>query len=272
MKTHNDQRLIDQFLIKHQNIAVAAVDELAIDEIALLIENMPSDESKIILSNLTPHKAGKVLERVSFEQVLIVVEQLPTNISESILRSASQSFRKQILTKLPPDVSKYLRRSLVYRKNQVGAHLEAKFLTLSENSSVEKVLADIKTTKAAVQPLMFVLGKNKALVGYIEANDLLTNSSQKSIRSLINPISQTVLADMSVKDVLDNWNNSFVYLPVIKGDGQFIGVVSRNTLSKLDLTKVGTDRLTVKAGSALGDLYLIGLTSLLGNSDQNTNS
>jgi len=271
MKTHNDQRLIDQFLTNHQQMAVAAIETLEIDEVALLIENMAPDKSRIVLTNLAPHKAGKVLERVSFEQAVNIVRPLPTNILESILRVTNSSFRKQVLAELPPDVRKLLRRSLTYRKNQVGAHLEARVLTLSEKSSVEKSLSEIKTTQATVQPLLFVLSPTQELVGYVEISDLLLNSPQKTVHSIMKPVPPAVVADMSVKDVLQNWNDSFAYLPVVKGEGQFIGVASRSTLSKLDLTKVDTDKLVVKAGSALGDLYLIGLTGLLGSSDQRMN-
>jgi len=271
MKIHNDQRLIDQFLTSHQHMAVAAVEGLEIDEAALLMENIPPDKSRIILSNLAPHKAGKVLEKMSFEQVVNVVGPLPTNILESILRVTSPSFRKRVLAELPPDLRKVLRRSLTYRKSQVGGHLEARVLTLSENSTVAKSLSEIKTTHATVQPLMFVLSPNKELVGYVEASDLLLSNPQKTVQSIMKPVPQVAVADMLVKDVLEHWNDSFAYLPVVKGEGQFIGVISRSTLSKLDLTQVDTDKLVVKAGSALGDLYLIGLTSLLGSSDQRMN-
>ena len=181
------------------------------------------------------------------------------------------SLRKQIIVDLPPDVRKPLKRSLTFSRNQVGAHLEPSFLTLSESSSVEKVLSEIKATQVTVQPQMFVVSKEKMLVGYLEATDLLSNSPEKIIHSIMKPAPSTVVATMSVKDVLEHWDDAMVYLPVVNAENQVLGIVSRGTLSKLTLTSVSTDRLEVKAGSALGDLYLVGLTGLLGGTDHQTN-
>lgn len=268
---NNDQRIIDQFLVSHRDLAIAAIEELEINEIVLLIENMAPNKSGVILTSMVPFKAGRVLEKVSLKHAATIIGLLPANISEPILRIMDHSLRKQLLAELQPDLRKQLKLALTFSKNQVGAHLEPGFITVSESSTVEKVLSVIKTTKAAALPVMFVLDKTKTLVGYIEANDLLVNEPKKIIRSVMKPVAHSVFANMSVKDVLENWDDSFLYLPVIKGEGQFVGVVSRSTLTKLNLTKASTDKLALKAGSALGDLYLIGLSSLLGSSDQNTN-
>jgi Mg/Co/Ni transporter MgtE len=268
---NNDQRIIDQFLISHREIAIAAIEALEIQEIALLIESMAPSKSEVILTNIAPFKAGKVLERVPVDHAATIIGLLPTDVSESMLRIIDRSFRKQILAELQPDLRKQLKRALTFSKNQVGAHLEPGVVTVSESSTVEKVLSTIKTSNEAALPVIFVLDKAKTLIGYIETNDLLLSEPQRLIRSVMKPVSHWVFANMSVKDVLNNWDDSFLYLPVVKGEGQFVGVVSRSTLTKLELTKANTDKLALKAGGALGDLYLIGLTSLLGSSDQNIN-
>ncbi|MEM6841266.1 MAG: CBS domain-containing protein [Bacteroidota bacterium] len=272
MKTHNDQRFIDQFLSNHRSTAVAAVEALEIDEIALLLQHVAPDKAKIILAEINPYKAGKVLEGIPVTSVVNVVKALPTNISEPILRMIDPSFRQQILAELPPEVNKPLRRSLTLSRNQVGAHLEPSFLTLTENSTIEKALSEIKTTSATIQSHIFVVENKKLLVGYLEVSDLLSNSPEKIVRSVMKPAPSAITATMLVKDVLESWDDSFAYLPVVNAENRLIGIVSRGTLSKLAVPSVGTDRLAVKAGSALGDLYLIGLAGLLGSSDQTTNT
>ncbi|MGB3852095.1 MAG: CBS domain-containing protein [Tunicatimonas sp.] len=269
---NNDQRLIDQFLTSHRDIAIAAIEELTIDEVVLLLEDMAPNKSAAVLSSLPSYKAGRVLDRMSLKNAVNVVGLLPIPVSESILRSINRPLRQQIVAELPMGLRKHLKRALTFRKDQVGAHLESDLLTLSESSTVEKALLEIKTTTSMVRSPLFVVDKAKTLVGYIETNDLLANEPQKTIRSIKKPVSQVVASDMTVKDALEHWDDSFVYLPVVKGEGQFLGAVSRNGLSALKLANVGTDKSAVKAGSALGDLYLVGLTSLLGSSDQNKNS
>jgi Mg/Co/Ni transporter MgtE len=59
---NNDKHLIEQFINHHPEIAIPIIEEFEIQEIAILIEDLSSDYSISILSQIAPYKAGKVLE------------------------------------------------------------------------------------------------------------------------------------------------------------------------------------------------------------------
>lgn len=266
---NNDKHLIEQFLSHHPEIAIPIIEEFEIHEIAILIEDLSSDHAIRILSQIAPYKAGKVLEKLTIEQAVRSVELLPLSNSESILRIVDRSICEQILHTMGGKKSKYLQQALTFTKDQVGAHLEANVLTLHDRMSVEKALFSIKENDAVVKSHLFVLNDEKILLGYIELKELISSNVDRSIQSIMKEVPRTVFADMNSKDLLEQWDDAFVDLPVVKINGQFLGTVSRISLSKLKSDKAAIDKSALKAGNALGDLYLIGLMSLLGNSDVN---
>ncbi len=266
---NKDQLLINQFLSSHRQIALAAIEELETEEITLLIDSLSLDQSMVILSQLAPYKSGKVLEMVKPERAIACMDHLPLSNAEAILRICEQSIGAQVLKGVHPERAKYLKRALTFDKDQVGAHLESYVFTLQENIKIEKALLLIKNSGAVVKPHIFILDDVKKLVGYLEVNDLITNDPQKTIHSIMKTVSRTVFADMNAHDLLEHWDYAFIDLPVVKVNGEFIGTVSRVSLAEVQSGKVTIDNSVIKAGNALGELFTIGLTSLLGSAESN---
>lgn len=269
---NNDQSLIDQLLSRHPEVALSAIDELDTEEIASLIDAFSLDQSMVVLSRLLPYKSGKVLESITHERAIDCMDHLPLTHAEAILRICENSISNQILAGVQPERAKYLKRALAFNKDQAGAHLEPYVFTLPVNMKIEKALQLIKRSKAAVKPHVFVLDEDKKLVGYLEVNELIRNDPDRTIQTITKTVTRTVFADMNARDLLESWDHAFIDLPVVKVDGAFIGTVSRVSLAEVKSGKVTIDNSAIKAGNALGELFTIGLTSLLGSAESNLKS
>lgn len=272
MKMENDQLLIDKFLDHHPARAVDAIEKLSIHEIATLIEGLSTDKSRIVLANMPAFKAAKVLEHVSKDYKIKIFASIPLKIAESILRGMDKQKQQETLNQLPKELGSNLKRVLVYNKKQIGAHIKTDILVLFEDYTIERALTEIKKGVGSTKPTLFVINKARELLGYVEVNELVARESNKPIRSIMKIGSSPIIANMFIKDALENWDDSFTELPVVKVNGLFLGTVTRVELSKLGETRGTTGKLEIKTGNALGDLYLIGLTSLLGNPEQNLKS
>jgi Glu-tRNA(Gln) amidotransferase subunit E-like FAD-binding protein len=80
---------------------------------------------------------------------------------------------------------------------------------------------------------------------------------------------------MSINDLLDRWDDALVNMPVVDVEGVFIGSVSKVVLSELSQgfrNRKQVDDAAIKAGNALGELYLIGLSGLLGSHSESDNT
>lgn len=260
-----DQHLINHFFKDHPDLACQFIEELGIDEIAQLMETLELEQCTIIMSRLVIYKIGKVIEIVNPARVGQLMELLSLAKAQSILRVVDETIREQILNEISNEKAAYLRRTLKYAKDQVGAYNEPFVLTLSNTINVEKALSLIKENKLTIKPHIFVLEEGGQLAGYVELNHLIVADPTAQVQSISKIIRKPVFADMNVTDLLEQWDNAFIDLPVVNAHGLFLGIVSRTSLGKFEERKVKINKSAMKAGNALSDLYLIGLTGLFGS-------
>lgn len=269
-----DQLLIGQFFKDHENLAINYIESLDVKDIASLTESLTLDQNCQLFSKLNAYRAGQVIEKIPVEKAGIIISRLSTLVAQSLLRVAKPTNREAILNQLKPELAIPLRRGLAYSQDRVGAHIDSLVLTLSGGMTIEKGLAAINSSTANAQPHFFILDKEKKLTGYVELFDLLQGEGHMQINTKQRLVNQPALADMSIGDLLDHWDHTLVYLPVVDINGVFIGSVSRAVLSEIhERRTVGKskDYASIKAGNALGDLYMIGLTSLLGSPSDSDN-
>ncbi len=262
-----DQILISQYLDNHPELAIAEIGELSSTDIAQLVLSLDTKNQKVIFGGLSSRKASKVLEKIPTQDSVELITELPFLVSEAIIRNLSNERRSSVLELLPVELAKPLRRSLSYHKNQVGSHLDPNVPSLLEEMSIQDCLNYIKDDHLEAHQHFFVLNNKRTLVGCLRVTALLTTEVKRQVKSVMMPITANITAEMNVKDVLENWNEAFFELPVTNLKGEFIGIVTRRALRTQAGQVNESIHSTIKAGNALADLYLIGLTSLMGNSD-----
>lgn len=270
-----DQLLIGQFFKDHESLAVNYIESLDVNKIASLVEILTLDQNAKLFSKMNAFKAGQVLEKISITMACAIIDRLSILAAQSLLRVVEKSKREVILNQMKPEEAIPLRRGLTYSVERVGAHIDPFVLTLSGQMTIKKGLEAIHSSSADAQPHIFILDKDKKLTGYVELYDLLQGEPHLQIKTKQSLVKQPALADMSVADLLDHWDHTLVYLPVIDVNGVFIGSASRAVLSQIHERRTSgksTDHAAIKAGNALGDLFMIGLTSLLGSSADSDNN
>jgi Mg/Co/Ni transporter MgtE len=262
--------LITQFLKEHSEVALREISEYSSAEIADLITALEQPYQVIILSGLTSRKAAKVIEKIPTDGQKALLGELSFAVLESIFRSMDIPSRNNLLPLLPVDLSVPLKRSLAYDKNRVGAYVNPQVPTLTGELSAENALQILRSDRDTGYFQVFVLSTGKELNGVVDTTSLIRTDPKKSIKKIIKPITAKLTAEMRVKEVLENWDDRFFELPVTDIKNRFLGIVTRELLTNGASQKAEADQSVIKAGNALADLYLIGLTSLFGHSDSTT--
>ncbi len=262
-----NQRLIEGALTKYPEEAVSIIDGLEPEQISSLLEALSWGHSCTILMSLTPYKAGRVVVNVLRDTALILLEHLPVKNASVILQQLDKTSREAFLEELPKEVSRHLRQVMIYPQDTIGAYLEP-CMALTSKMSVEEAIETIKKEKPSTSAHVYVLGKKNALVGYIEMHQLLSSDPAEPISSLVQVSNVSLLPNFLVSEALENWDYHFSMLPVTDAQGMFLGTVARKDLMPGEARHQSVDKDAVQAGNALGDLYLIGLTSLFGTSSQ----
>jgi Mg/Co/Ni transporter MgtE len=270
MELTNDQVLIGCFLTDHPHEALEAIESMGWEELILFLENLPDDQTALVLSRLAGFKAARVIEQVSVEKASRCLLKMQFFEIAHIIRIVKEPFRSKIYQLLPIETAKNLKKSLSFSSSQVGAHMDPDVLTFFKDQTVDIVLKELKSSTNRTNLCIYVLDRNKKLVGFLMVSDLISGDPDKSLASIMQAVSYHVSPEMNVKDLLENWKTDFMEVPVVKVDKEFLGAVTISALRGATSGNKISDNLAWKAGNALGDLYLIGLASILGRSDQNT--
>ncbi len=267
----SEEILIKEFLAKHPKLAWNVISELKSNEILSLIRSLGIEEQKIVISMIGGRKATKVLEKMTQDESVQLLKHLSPISADMVFRAMPEGIRGDLLERLPEELIRMYKRSLSFTVGQIGAHLNSTVLALREDMLVQQALGSLKGEKDVEHKQFFVLNEAFQLIGFIEAGTLITSEPNKPIKSLIRQMPILITAEMSVKDVLDSWDDAFFELPVTNVKNEFLGIVTRQLLKAQYVHDNESGRSTMKAGSALAELYLIGLSSLLGNSGPHKN-
>jgi magnesium transporter len=216
------------------------------------------------------YHAAKALEKIDPNIAGTLLENLPRTTAVDLIRLLNRQVRSQIIDGISPEIATDLQRILIYPSGTIGAYLNPEVFTLSQYFTVEESLQRIKSHALEVSSYIYVLDQEKKLAGFTSLKELIMVDVLKKVQLIMNTNPPSLLADTSISVSLLNdelWQGPFFQIPVVTIDNTFLGVVSKHHLANTDNTKEqAITRQAIQAGSALGDLYQIGLSSLFRSS------
>lgn len=266
----NEGKLLEKFIEKHTAQALNVIEKQPDDMIAALLSSLPFRLSSKLLVQMDGFRACEVLKYLKDHISSRLLEEIPLSTAASILRLLEPEQQEQLLSGVTPEASRDILRLLNYPKHTVGSHLDSVIFTLDQSLSAERGLHRIKSHQLPVDNQIFVLDHNHKLVGFIGLKDLIAADPEKEIRLLMETSAPSILADTRVTENLIenmNWPPPAHKIPVVDSDGLFLGVVSKEDLTRAKSDNRASRRHASQASVALAELYQIGLTSLFRSTD-----
>ena len=269
MNSTSDHALLKQFVQQHPTEAIATLTELDPEQLAQFVRQLDRAEQLTIVAHLSSRRAARVLAHWPTAEAVALLGRLPFLAAVPVLRYSDKAAREQLLSAMPTRLGRMLRRSLSYTMAQVGSHIDPLVPVLHATMTIQQVLDYLRADPAQAYRHLFVIDQQRILVGRLAVIRLLTAPSEEPLHRHMKPPPPPVVAEMTATDVLAQWNEAYFELPVTTTQGEFIGVVTRQTLKRQYAEYDTTDLATTEAGGALTDLYLVGLTSIFGKLGNN---
>ncbi len=263
METEN--KILERFITNHTDETLQVIEKLGAEELVEFLKSLPIDISSMLLANLNRLKAAHCIEKADLTFAMELLETCAPSISANILRILDQKLIQTLLEKISSEHSNAIRQILNYPENSAGAYLDPRVFTLKENLNIGQALDLIRENNTYVQSHIFVLSSEQALVGCIELKNLITGDSSKPIRSIMKINIPEIVANINVQALIDGKieYEELPILPIVDIHGVFLGVIDKKSLSALKFDKESKSNDIQQASIALGDLYQIGLSSLL---------
>ena len=205
------------------------LDELSKEDLAIVFRLLKKDEAVDIFSYMSPDTQEKLIETLSDEEVAGIiqkmyiddaadlVEELPANLVNKVLKNAGSSKRQAI------------NEILKYPEDSAGSIMTVEYVDLKSGMTVKESLDRIRKiglNKETVYTL-YVVDNNRKLIGVTTVKELLLHSYETVINDIMedNVIAVNTFDDKEdVVKMFDKYD--FLAIPVIDSENRLVGIVT----------------------------------------------
>lgn len=187
--------------------------DLAVD----VFSYFSSDQQRDIINVITDKELSHILDELYFDDMIDMIEEMPANIVNKILRNSTQEERNMI------------NQFLKYPEDSAGSIMTIEYVDLREEMTVKEAMAHIKEiglTKETVYTC-YVVNENRVLEGIVTLRALVTAEDDEIIKDIME-------SEMIYVNTHDDQENvaaifkkyGFIALPVVDKEHRLTGIIT----------------------------------------------
>ena len=255
--------LIHRFVRDHVHQAARVLENRSLDELVPFFDRIPAELAASLFSSMEGSTAAGCLERMDPDRAAGALALAPLERAALLMRRLTPGAREAVLQRLPLEPQGHLRLLLRCREDTAGALMEPRIYTLPAEVSAGEALARVRSNPERASHYLYVLERDQTLAGVLTLRELLAAGEDAEVAALMQRDVVCLRMADSLASVLVHpaWKE-FHTLPVIDDKGRFAGALRHKTLRQL--ADLGQRPAPLdQAGTALGELYRIGLSALV---------
>lgn len=214
----------------------------------------------------TQAKAGEIAEALGVSYMVDVVTKLDSDSAAEVLRNLPEDFRKKIMEGLHPDKLQHIEELLSYAVGTAGSLMSKEYLAVFMNTTIGEAahyLQTLKKNKKGKVSYIYVVDKERRLVGVIQIRDLIFYPPIKLVNDiLISPVVQ-VEVGMSENDVAKLLQkHRYLGFPVVDASQRLVGVISADSVLQA-VEEKAADTLAKIVGTGSEEVKTKSITTIM---------
>ena len=179
---------------------------------------MEPEAQEVLIRGFSDNELKEVLDELYVDDAVDLVEEMPANVVNRILKNADPEMRKSI------------NQILRYPEYSAGSIMTTEFVSLRPHMTVEEAILRIRRQGVDKETIYtcYVLSKDRKLMGLVTVKDLLlAPDDEMTIEELMitNVICVNTKTDQEeVAQMLSKYN--FLAMPVVDGEGRMVGIIT----------------------------------------------
>ena len=223
-------RTLRQVLSEMNEVDVAAfIEELDPEKTVVVFRMLPKelasdvfaclelDKQQHIVSSITDKELTNIIEDLSVDDAVDMVEELPANIVKRVLQNATPETRSQI------------NEFLKYPENSAGSIMTAEYIGLRKTMTVEDAFTYIRKHGVDKETIYtcYVMDNKRTLEGVVTVKDLLMNPYETLIEDIMDTRVIKAQTTDDREDVVELFNKyDLTTLPVVDKEDRLVGIVT----------------------------------------------
>lgn len=260
-----DRTVVEDFIAKHPFSAAKVLEGLKAEEVAGFLSRLPKDKSIQLLRLMEIRRAADCFSRLPPKLATELMEGCDILFAESLCRQFDVSFRDNILSSLSPNVSSAIRQKLEQKANTVGEFM-VPVAGVTKEMTVKDALETIAGNRESFESYLNIVDVQGLFQGATRLEELLLVAANTTIGELTITDMPSFFPDTPVQNIKDHpaWYE-YRLIPVVdRSSGRLLGGLPYSTMKETIPQKGG--QLTkdiLETGTALSELYLVGLAGFL---------
>jgi magnesium transporter len=223
-------------------LLAATLDEYHASEIAILFENINSEDRQRIINLLAIEKASEVIAEMSEEahpeELLIqlhpekrteIVEELDYDDATDIISQLDEEEQKEILEDLSADDAESIRNLMSYHEETAGGLMNTQMIKVNINLTKKDAIDEIIRQSEEIEEFytVFVVDDEGVFKGIVSLKDIIKAKGNVKITEMVNPNAVYVKAETDQEEVaklLSQYN--LTSIPVVDDEVKLLGRVT----------------------------------------------
>ena len=197
---------------------MAMVFRLLSKEIAAdVFANLEVEEQETIINSITDTELGDIIEDLSVDDAVDMMEELPANVVKRVMRTADAETRALI--------NKYLK----YPENSAGSIMTAEYIDLKKYMSVREAIARIRRIGEDKETIYvcYVTSAKRHLEGVVTVKDLLLSDDDEILEDIMDTNVICARTTDDQEDVSEQFSDyDLLAIPVVDKEGCLVGIVT----------------------------------------------
>lgn len=259
-----DQVILNSFIDKHPFAAVQTLERLKEKDVVAFLEELPIEKSLKLLELMNTEKAANCFTLLSLQLSRTLLENGDISFAESVCRPLNPHFLENLLKQITPKKAIAIKQKLEQKPDTVGI-LMVPAIVVNKEMSVHDAIEIVKRNQENLESYLYIVDMEGSFEGGVKLKELLLVERNMILEEIMITEIPTFLPETPIKKVMDHpaWYE-YRYIPVVDGSNKLLGKLPYRRAKEITYK---ADRQSTKeileTGSALGELYLLGLTGLL---------
>ncbi|MEG0339319.1 MAG: magnesium transporter [Oscillospiraceae bacterium] len=179
--------------------------------------NLEADTQQFIIESITDQELTLILNDLMMDDAVDMLEEMPANVVKRVLKTAR------------PEDRVLLNQFLKYPENSTGSIMTAEFIELSAEMTVGEAISKIRKVGEEKETIYtcYVIDKTRILQGVVSVKSLLlSNDDQKLSELMETEIIYAATADDREETVKQLAKYDLLAMPVVDGENRLVGIVT----------------------------------------------
>ena len=237
-------------------------------DVAFIVSRLEKENQQALFDILTSTEAAGVLDEMYTEEQVKVILNMSSQEASSIINKMSSDEAADILSKIPLHVSNEIlnfmelkqaqdaKLLLSYPDNSAGSLMSTDCLAFYQSMTVQETIEQLKRSLLVYYPVIsneiYVINKQRILVGMLNYRDLLIKNSQLRILDTMVASIVSVHVFTNHRDVANIFRRyNLLSLPVVDAQNVFLGVITADDVTQL-IHELGTEEMLKLEGIQIG--------------------